>query len=297
MKVPRSCCASKSRTVALPVASPIADQSTPIVAAARPRLRSPTARLPLDASGLDQTSWPAPLSWTLIAWNAFGSWSTAMTSAFVRIARVLASIVRRSLPAMRGADIRAQSPKCVAYSVSDIPPFPTSSMSGSLKPPGAVAAAWRKLRSKIPIIVAQSSLMSSDMRHWWAVTGPHAAAHAGADRRVEAEPEAAGMDVVPEGLHAGGEGLGIVREVSCRIPVPCGPARVERHDIVSGRLETAVDHPVRNLLDQVLIDAAGEMVPAVPAHRRQGPDRRIPNRGRPRGPWNRPGGTAALAPS
>src|SRR5438093_1211655 len=126
------------------------------------------------ATGLDQTSWPAPLSWTLIAWNAFGSWSTAITSGFVRIARVLASIVRTSLPAMSGADIRAQRPKCVSYSVSDIPPFPTSSMSGSLKPPGAVAAAWRKLRSKIPIMVVQSSLMSSDMRHWWAVTGPHA---------------------------------------------------------------------------------------------------------------------------
>ena len=125
----------------------------------------------------------------------------------------------------------------------------------------------------------------------------HVAAHAGADRSVEAEPEAAGVDVVPEGLHAGGEGLRIVREVSRRISVPRGPARVERHDIVSGRLEAAVDHRVRDLLDQGLIDAAGKMIPAVPAHRRQGPDRRIPDRGRPRGGRNGTGRTASLAPT
>src|SRR2546422_11589211 len=65
-----------------------------------------------------------------------------------------------------------------------MPPFPTWSMSGSLKVPGAVAAAWAALRSKMSIMPSfhggwfggdvQSSLMSGDTRHWCAVTGPQA---------------------------------------------------------------------------------------------------------------------------
>src|SRR6267143_4778262 len=81
---------------------------------------------------------------------------------------------RTSLPAMSGADMSAHRPMCVRYSVSDIPPLPISSMSGSLDVPGAVAAAWAPLRSKMWLMVAQSSEISPDMRHWCAVTGPQA---------------------------------------------------------------------------------------------------------------------------
>ena len=92
----------------------------------------------------------------------------------MRIARIEGLIERTSLPAMRGAAMSAHNPMWVRYSVSVMPPFPISSMSGSLDVPGPVAAACAAFRSKLRIIVAQSSEMSSDMRHWWAVMGPQA---------------------------------------------------------------------------------------------------------------------------
>src|SRR5207247_9130288 len=83
-------------------------------------------------------------------------------------------IERTSLPAMSGADMSAHNPMWVRYSVSVMPPFPISSMSGSFDVPGPVAAACAAFRSKLRIMVAQSSEMSSDMRHWWVVMGPQA---------------------------------------------------------------------------------------------------------------------------
>src|SRR2546426_1130403 len=181
---PRSARAHRSRTVAFAAARGIASQLTVIVAAASPRFRSPTARAPLAARSLYQTCRPVPLSAAKIAWKPSASWSTPITSGFVRIVLVASVMLRTSLPAMRGADMRAHKPKCVRYSVSVMPPLPTSSMSGSLTVPGAVAAAWAALRSKMSIIPSfhggwpggdvQSSLMSGDIRHWAAVTGPQA---------------------------------------------------------------------------------------------------------------------------
>src|SRR6478672_3841886 len=45
-------------------------------------------------------------------------------------------MVRRSLPAIRGAAKIAHKLKCERYSVSVIPPLPTSSISGSFQCPG-----------------------------------------------------------------------------------------------------------------------------------------------------------------
>src|SRR5207245_2211000 len=59
VNVPRSARAQRSRTVALPVASPISLQVTVIVVVAVPRFRSPTARTPDPARGLYQTWKPA----------------------------------------------------------------------------------------------------------------------------------------------------------------------------------------------------------------------------------------------
>src|SRR2546426_1917484 len=84
VNVPRSARAQRSRTVALPVASPISLQVTVIVVVAVPRFRSPTARTPDPERGLYQTCEPAPLSLARMAWNDRGSWSTAMTSGLVR---------------------------------------------------------------------------------------------------------------------------------------------------------------------------------------------------------------------
>jgi hypothetical protein len=70
---------------------------------------------------------------TRLPWRPSGSWSTAITSGAVRMARVASVMDRTSFPAMSGAARIAQSEKCARYSASVIPPFPTSSMSGSFQ--------------------------------------------------------------------------------------------------------------------------------------------------------------------
>ena len=59
-----------------------------------------------------------------------------MISLLVRIRFVSASIADTSQPISSGAFISAHSAKWASYCVVVMPPFPTSSMSGSFHPPG-----------------------------------------------------------------------------------------------------------------------------------------------------------------
>ncbi|XXY86846.1 hypothetical protein WME98_35865 [Sorangium sp. So ce296] len=87
-----------------------------------------------------------------------------MISLLLRIESVSAVAVRRSVPMISGAAIIAHIPMCVRYSVSDIPPFPLSSMSGSFQCPGAAYCASRTLASMMDRRLDQLSLMSPVVR-------------------------------------------------------------------------------------------------------------------------------------
>ena len=87
-----------------------------------------------------------------------------MTSAFVSVARVSADILVKSFPAMRGAARIAQRLKCERYSSLVIPPFPTSSMSGSFQWPGPAAEACSAFASRFPSMLANESEMSPAVR-------------------------------------------------------------------------------------------------------------------------------------
>ncbi|EFG10089.1 Hypothetical protein SCLAV_5016, partial [Streptomyces clavuligerus] len=122
--------------------SPIASAVVVTVRAAAVSLVRVTERPP-SARGLVMTTSP-PERETTVPWRPSGSWFTAMTSRLVRISRVAGVAVRRSLPMRSGAAICDQRLKWVRYSVSVIPPLPTSSMSGSFQAPGRAygASSW-----------------------------------------------------------------------------------------------------------------------------------------------------------
>src|SRR2546421_8018778 len=63
------------------------------------------------------------------------------------MSRVVADMARTSLPAMSGAAMMAQRLKWARYSSSVMPPFPTSSMSGSFHAPGRATLACCDERS------------------------------------------------------------------------------------------------------------------------------------------------------
>src|SRR5207244_4050526 len=139
-------------------------ESRGVVDTIQPERMPAETRIPFDRGLLVRRVRPR-LAAQRSAWNPSASWSTAITSGFERIVRVASDMLRTSLPAMSGADMRAHIPRCVRYSPSVMPPLPTSSISGSLYVPGAVAAACATLRSTMDSIVPQSSEMSPDMRH------------------------------------------------------------------------------------------------------------------------------------
>ncbi len=58
-----------------------------------------------------------------------------------------------------------QSEKCERYSVSVMPPLPTSSMSGSFQCPGPAYGASGRFCFRIDSIELQLSLMSPVVRH------------------------------------------------------------------------------------------------------------------------------------
>ncbi len=94
-------------------------------------LNRATARLPSFIS-LATTQRP-PADDTTVPCLPSGSWSTAMTSLLSRMSKVDGEALRRSVPMSSGAAMTDQREKCERYSVSDMPPLPTSSMSGSFQ--------------------------------------------------------------------------------------------------------------------------------------------------------------------
>src|SRR6266536_5108309 len=138
-----------------------------------PRLNNTTATDPSDI-GLTHTWRPPPRSRTRRPCEPPQSWFTAITSALPMTARVDADMERRSLPRISGALSSAQRLKWERYSVSVIPPLPTSSMSGSLKPldraNGSSPACW----SSSEVMLPHESEMSPVVRHRLApVDGPN----------------------------------------------------------------------------------------------------------------------------
>src|SRR3954452_23035412 len=73
--------------------------------------------------------------------------------------------VRRSEPISRGAAIIAHNEKWLRYSVSVMPPLPTSSMSGSFHRPGPAYPARGAFCLKMDSIEPQLSEMSPVVRH------------------------------------------------------------------------------------------------------------------------------------
>lgn len=142
---------------------PIASTVVEIVRAEEVSFVRVTERPP-SARGLDITTRPPELD-TTVPCLPRASWSTAITSVFFRIARVAADALRRSLPISSGAAICAQRLKWVRYSVSVIPPLPTSSMSGSFQAPGPAYGASPWFWWAMPIMLDQESLMSPVVRH------------------------------------------------------------------------------------------------------------------------------------
>ena len=88
-----------------------------------------------SARGLSNTMRPPEFD-TTVACRPNGSWSIRMICLLVSVASVAADALRRSVPMISGAAIIAHMLKCVWYSVSVMPPLPTSSMSGSFQAQG-----------------------------------------------------------------------------------------------------------------------------------------------------------------
>src|SRR5260370_890133 len=84
---------------------------------------------------------------------------------------------------------------------------------------------------------------------------------------IDAEVEALGMDVIGEGLDAGGESFRVGDDVAGGVAADL-PAIVNDDVFVAGVLHAAADEGVGGGLDEILVDVAGEAVPTVPAHRR-----------------------------
>src|ERR1043166_7829309 len=138
------------RTLADEPARPRSAHRTVMVAAAEVRLSSSTARRPEPDSTLLYTWRPALSSATFTPWRPRGSWSTAITSAFLRIAAVVELIVAMLLPARSGAPEIAHRLSSVRPCAAESPGMPTVSMSGSLTYPVCCelgCCAWSKLDS------------------------------------------------------------------------------------------------------------------------------------------------------
>src|SRR5512140_3607648 len=97
----------------------------------------------------------------------------AIISLFRSISLVSGVIFCRSLPAISGEASMHQSEKWVLYSSSVIPPFPTSSISGSFHLPGPAYLARSLCLEKISIMLFQLSLMSPVVLQRWPTSPAH----------------------------------------------------------------------------------------------------------------------------
>jgi hypothetical protein len=94
-------------------------------------------------------------------------------------------------------------------------------------------------------------------------------ARRGAGVLVDAELEAERMHVVGDRLDAVRELGRVGHQVAAEVAVRLGPAVVDVHVLVAGRLHAIGHHGLGGLLDQLRADVAAERVPVVPAHRRR----------------------------
>src|SRR5438309_7927181 len=81
------------------------------------------------------------------------------------MSRVPGDMARTSFPAISGAAMMAQRLKWARYSSSVMPPFPTSSMSGSFHAPGRATLACCDERSSSESMDVHLSRMSPVVRH------------------------------------------------------------------------------------------------------------------------------------
>src|SRR5467141_1483536 len=167
--VPRSLRSHKSRRFA-DDGAPMALKSSVIFSVDSPRLNSPAACEP-SASGFTQIS-SGPSSHTRWPCTPLASWSTAITSGFIRMALVSSDMLRMSFPASSGAARMAHSAMCVKYSSCFIPPFPTSNMSGSFQWPGPANFPSPSCEKPIRDMLLYLSLMSPVVRQRFPVCGP-----------------------------------------------------------------------------------------------------------------------------
>src|SRR5260370_3332569 len=84
---------------------------------------------------------------------------------------------------------------------------------------------------------------------------------------IDAEFRALGVDVMGEGLDAGGESFCVGDDVAGGIAADL-PAIVNDDVFVAGVLHAAADESVGGGLDEILGDVASEAIPTVPAHGR-----------------------------
>ncbi len=89
------------------------------------------------------------------------------------MSKVACDALRRSVPISSGAAIIDHSEKWLRYSVSVIPPLPTSSMSGSFQWPGPAYGASGAFALKIETMLSHTSLMSPVVRHRCPTSAAH----------------------------------------------------------------------------------------------------------------------------
>ena len=84
---------------------------------------------------------------------------------------------------------------------------------------------------------------------------------------VHPEPQAAGMDLVGQCLHSGGELRAVGQHVAvCGAPL-LAPAVIDDDVAIAGGAHAGVEERLGRLADDRLVDPAFEAIPGVPAHR------------------------------
>ena len=99
-----------------------------------------------------------------------------------------------------------------------------------------------------------------------AVAALETGAGAGARRGIEAEFQAAGMNIGGQRLHVRELGVGAEPPVGTARPLP---AVVDIDVAIAGVAQSGGDHRIGDRADGLVVDLLGELVPAAPAHRRR----------------------------
>src|SRR5258708_2417595 len=116
------------------------------------------------------------------------------------------------------------------------------------------------------VIDAPSSVLHGVLIFVAAAAGTLGAGH-GAGVGIDAEFQALGVDIVGESFDARGESFRVGDDVAGGGAGDL-PAIVDDDVFVAGVLHAAANEGVGGGLDKILVDAAGEAIPTVPAHRR-----------------------------